>query len=140
MATHATTKTIVHTEDAVPPLPVFCKSWFKQLLSGSRGRSPCDRCPEKAATVANGIVYCSGSIGCDHQLNVVPGGVSPQTVSWHLQACTCALENLSKVLAAAGSGLEHILKVNVYLANMPRDFATMNEAYIKVGIIKFCIF
>ncbi|CAE6420955.1 unnamed protein product [Rhizoctonia solani] len=100
MATHATTKTIVHTEDAVPPLPVFSQ-----------------------ATVANGIVYCSGSIGCDHQLNVVPGGVSPQT--------TCALENLSKVLAAAGSGLEHILKVNVYLANMPRDFATMNEAYIK---------
>ncbi|KAH7333562.1 YjgF-like protein [Rhizoctonia solani] len=100
MTTPSTTKIIIHTEDAVPPLPVFSQ-----------------------ATVANGLVYCSGSIGCDHQLNLVPGGVAPQT--------TRALENLSAVLTAAGSGLEHILKANVYLANMPRDFATMNEAYIK---------
>lgn len=100
MATPSSTKTIVHTENAVPPLPVFSQ-----------------------ATISNGVVYCSGSIGCDHQLNLVPGGVAAQT--------TRALENLSAVLAAAGSGLEHILKANVYLANMPRDFGAMNEAYIK---------
>lgn len=117
------------------------------------------------------MVYCSGSIGCDHQLNLVPGGVAAQTVSRvgltpprHLQSDlptsqrslltlahrvkltphtiliwqTRALENLSAVLAAAGSGLEHILKANVYLANMPRDFGAMNEAYIKVGIFALC--
>ncbi|KAG8726245.1 hypothetical protein FRC12_023577 [Ceratobasidium sp. 428] len=102
MANPSRTKTIVHTENAVPPLPVFSQ-----------------------ATIANGIVYCSGSIGYDHQLNVVSGGVVAQT--------TRALENLAAVLAAAGSGIEHILKANVYLANMPRDFGPMNEAYIKVG-------
>ncbi|KAG9084818.1 hypothetical protein FS749_004935 [Ceratobasidium sp. UAMH 11750] len=100
MADPSRTKTIVRTGNAVPPLPVFSQ-----------------------ATIANGIVYCSGSIGCDHQWNVVPGGVTAQT--------TRALENLAAVLAAAGSGIEHILKANVYLANMPRDFGPMNEAYIK---------
>jgi hypothetical protein len=60
--------------------------------------------------------------------------LTPHTI---LFGQTRALENLSAVLAAAGSGLEHVLKANVYLANMPRDFAAMNEAYIKVGNIKF---
>ncbi|KAF8604343.1 YjgF-like protein [Ceratobasidium sp. AG-I] len=100
METQPKTKEIVYTENAVPPLPVFSQ-----------------------ATIANGVVYCSGSIGCDHQLKLIPGGVAAQT--------TRALENLSAVLVAAGSGIEHILKANVYLANMPRDFGTMNEAYIK---------
>jgi hypothetical protein len=31
--------------------------------------------------------------------------------------------------------MEHILKANVYLANMPRDFGPMNEAYIKASRI-----
>ena len=53
--------------------------------------------------------------------------------SYRCNRQTRALENLSAVLVAAGSGLDHILKANVYLANMPRDFGTMNEAYIKVS-------
>lgn len=43
-----------------------------------------------------------------------------------------ALENMQKILKAAGSGLEHVLKVNVYLANIQRDFAPMNEVYLEV--------
>lgn len=46
-----------------------------------------------------------------------------------------ALENLSIVLKAAGSGLEHIVKANVYLANMSRDFQAMNGAYVEVRIV-----
>ncbi|KAG8691618.1 hypothetical protein FRC11_014702 [Ceratobasidium sp. 423] len=90
-----TTKAIVSTENAVPPLPVFC------VHGTPRSSYPTE--PSEPALLDR----------------------------------TRALENLSAVLTAAGSGLEHILKANVYLANMPRDFATMNEAYIKVGIIKF---
>lgn len=36
--------------------------------------------------------------------------------------------NLSAVLDAAGSILDNILKVNIYLTNL-KDFAVVNEAY-----------
>ena len=44
-----------------------------------------------------------------------------------------ALENMSKVLKAAGSGLEHIVKANVYLKHMDEDFAKMNEVYLEAS-------
>ena len=43
-----------------------------------------------------------------------------------------ALENISKVLKAAGSGLEHIVKANVYMLDMKNEFTLMNEAYAEV--------
>lgn len=36
--------------------------------------------------------------------------------------------NLSAVLDAAGSSLDNVLKVNIYLTNL-EDFAEMNDAY-----------
>ncbi len=39
-----------------------------------------------------------------------------------------ALEKLKEVLEAAGTTLEHVVKVNVYLADVD-DFAAMNEVY-----------
>ena len=38
---------------------------------------------------------------------------------------------MSKVLKAAGSGLEHIVKANVYLTDMA-NFGPMNEIYAQV--------
>ncbi|KAJ7438500.1 Endoribonuclease L-PSP/chorismate mutase-like protein [Mycena latifolia] len=92
-------KKIIFTKDAIPPMPVFSQ-----------------------ATVAKGIVYCSGNIGCTNEFVVVEGGVQAQTRR--------ALENLSIVLKAAGSGLEHIVKANVYLTDM-KDFPAMNEVYLE---------
>lgn len=43
-----------------------------------------------------------------------------------------ALENLSLVLRAAGSGLEHVIKVNIYLTDMVNDFQPMNQVYAEV--------
>lgn len=37
--------------------------------------------------------------------------------------------NLSAVLEAAGSSLDNILKVNIYLTNL-KDFPEVNDAYI----------
>ncbi len=45
-----------------------------------------------------------------------------------------ALNNLAIILEAAGSGFKHVVKVNVYLTNMPRDFALMNSVYMEVII------
>ncbi|THU98042.1 Endoribonuclease L-PSP [Dendrothele bispora CBS 962.96] len=75
------------------------------------------------ATISRGYVYVSGNIGCDHEMKVVEGGVQTET--------RVALENMSKVLKAAGSGLEHIVKANIYLKHMERDFGPMNEVYIQ---------
>lgn len=43
-----------------------------------------------------------------------------------------ALQNMEKILKAAGSGLEHVLKCNVFLANIQTDFKLMNDVYIEV--------
>ena len=43
-----------------------------------------------------------------------------------------ALENIAKVVKAAGSDLAHVVKVNVYLIDLSQNFAPMNEAYLKV--------
>ena len=42
---------------------------------------------------------------------------------------------MSKVLKAAGSGLEHIVKANIYMRDMDRDFMPMNEVYIEVRTV-----
>jgi len=39
-----------------------------------------------------------------------------------------ALKNISAILDAAGSGLQNVVKVNIFLTTMD-DFAAMNEAY-----------
>jgi reactive intermediate/imine deaminase len=39
-----------------------------------------------------------------------------------------ALTNLSEVLKAAGSGIENVVKVNIFLTNM-ENFAAMNKVY-----------
>jgi len=73
------------------------------------------------AVVSNKIVYASGNVGITRDFVLVEGGVQNQT--------RAALKNLEIVLKASGSGLQHVLKVNIYLTNLTRDFAPMNEAY-----------
>lgn len=73
--------------------------------------------------ITGNLLYASGCIGCENDLTLVGPDVKSQT--------TRALENITKVLRAAGSDLEHIVKVNVYLINLSDNFAPMNEAYLK---------
>lgn len=93
-----TTKEIVYSSDAIPPLSVFSQ-----------------------AVKSRGHVYVSGSIGCDSEYLVVEGGIQAQT--------RAALENISKVLEASGSSMQHAIKVTIYLIHMARDFLPMNEIY-----------
>ena len=39
---------------------------------------------------------------------------------------------MKKLLQGAGSDLEHVVKVNVYLSNLERDLAVFNEIYLLV--------
>ncbi|KMU75025.1 YjgF family protein Mmf1 [Coccidioides immitis RMSCC 3703] len=71
--------------------------------------------------IHNGIVYCSGQVGIDPASNqMVEGTVQDRTAQ--------IFRNLSAVLEKAGSSLEKVIKVNVFLANMD-DFSAMNEIY-----------
>jgi 2-iminobutanoate/2-iminopropanoate deaminase len=77
--------------------------------------------PYVPATVAGDVVYTSGQIAIDAETGKIVGqDIRTQTRQ--------ALNNLRAVLAAAGSSLEHTLRVNVYLKN-PEDFPAMNEVY-----------
>ncbi|KAL1950634.1 hypothetical protein VTO73DRAFT_5758 [Trametes versicolor] len=75
------------------------------------------------AVISGKTIYVSGSIGITRDMKLVDGGVQTQT--------RAALENMTKVLKGAGVGLESVLKANIYLTNLARDFAPMNEVYLE---------
>jgi len=73
------------------------------------------------ATAANGLVFTSGAMPfhpADGSL--IPGGVGEQTRQ--------TMENLRNVLEAAGSSMQRILQITVYLTDMEK-FGEMNEVY-----------
>lgn len=79
--------------------------------------------PYSQAVVAGGMVYCSGQIPMDPATGaLIDGDVTAQTHR--------VLRNLSAVLEAAGSGLEHVVKCTVFLKSMD-DFAAMNAVYAE---------
>ena len=79
--------------------------------------------PYSQAIVTDGWVFCSGQIPLDPDtMELVEGTIDEQTDR--------ALSNLSEVLHAAGSSLQHVVKTTVFLADM-NDFAAMNKVYEK---------
>ena len=79
--------------------------------------------PYSQAIRAGGFVFASGQIPIDPQTGqFIAGGIAQQTEQ--------VLKNLSAVLEAAGSGLDHIVKTTVFLADM-QEFVAMNEVYGK---------
>lgn len=77
--------------------------------------------PYSQAIRANGFIFTSGQIPIDPATQQpIAGDVAAQTER--------VLKNLSAILAAAGSGLEKVVRTTVFLKNMS-DFAAMNEVY-----------
>ena len=77
--------------------------------------------PYSQAIKAEGMVFCSGQIALDPASGTIVGNdVAQQTER--------VLKNLAAVLAAAGSGLDRVIKTTVFLKNMA-DFPAMNEVY-----------
>ncbi|KAH0027985.1 putative L-PSP endoribonuclease family protein, partial [Aureobasidium melanogenum] len=72
------------------------------------------------AIVANGFVYCSGAIAMDTTGKIIDGDIQA-----HTHQC---IKNLTAVLEEAGTTIEKVIKVNVFLSDMD-DFAKMNEVY-----------
>ena len=77
--------------------------------------------PYSQAIRSNGFVFASGQIPIDPKTGeFVAGGIVEQTEQ--------AIKNLSRVLEAAGSSLNRVVKTTVFLADMG-EFTAMNEVY-----------
>lgn len=66
-----------------------------------------------------GLVFVSGQLGMDTEGRLAEGPAAQAGL---------ALDNLEAVLSAAGLGMDSVLKVTVYLADMG-DFGKVNEVY-----------
>ncbi|RMJ21373.1 Endoribonuclease L-PSP [Aspergillus sp. HF37] len=75
------------------------------------------------AIVANGTVYCSGAVAMDPETGKLVDG----DVKAHTHQC---IKNLTNILEAAGTNIDKVVKVNVFLSNMD-DFADMNSVYMQ---------
>jgi 2-iminobutanoate/2-iminopropanoate deaminase len=76
------------------------------------------------AVVAGDFVHVAGTLGTKADtFELVEGGTGPQTAQ--------ALRNIERILRECGAGLEDLVKVNVYLADIA-TFSEMNRAYQEV--------
>ncbi len=86
-------------------------------------RAPRPVGPYSQAVRCGSFVFTSGQIGIDPLTGaLVTGGVARETEQ--------VLRNLAAVLAAAGSGMDRVVKVTVFLTDMAR-FGEMNEVYAR---------
>jgi len=92
---------------------------MREVISTSS--APASIGPFSQAIRAVGLVFVSGQVAMDPETGqLIDGDVAAQTDR--------TLKNLASVLAAAGSGLDKVVRCSVFLRNMD-DFAKMNEVY-----------
>lgn len=79
--------------------------------------------PYSQAIIAGDLVFCSGQLPMDPSTGqLITGSIEEQTRR--------VLDNLSALLAAAGSSLKHVVKTTIFLADM-NDFAAVNATYAE---------
>ena len=79
--------------------------------------------PYSHATAADGWVFVTGQVPTDPDDDSapLPDGIEAQTRR--------VIENLKRVLADSGSGLDRVVFARVYLTHFERDYAAMNAVY-----------
>lgn len=91
----------------------------KEIIKSSQAPQPIG--PYNQAIKVNNFVFVSGQIPLDLKTNqILPSNVNEQT--------RLVITHLGAVLKEAGSSLEKIVKVTVFLKNM-NDFPSMNAVY-----------
>ncbi|CAK7208968.1 hypothetical protein SCUCBS95973_000292 [Sporothrix curviconia] len=101
-------KEAVFTPNSPPPLPFFSQ-----------------------AIKCNGMVYCSGQVGVDPKTGeMVEGTIQDRTRQ--------ILKNMSAVLEAAGSSLDNVVKVNIFITAMD-NFGAVNEVYKEFFRCRTCV-
>ena len=85
--------------------------------------SPARGLPFSDGIVVGDTLYVAGQEGTDESNKLAAGGIGPET--------TATLENIQKVLKAAGFELKDVVSVTVYLADI-HEFPDMNKIYKNV--------
>ena len=86
----------------------------KRVVPGPKGF------PYSDGIVVGNTLYIAGQQGVDENDKLKAGSIGPQTQT--------ALENLAKVVKAAGFELKDVVSVTVYLADI-KEFEAMNKVY-----------
>ena len=77
---------------------------------------------QAVAATPGQMVFVSGQVPVDPETGeLVADDIHEQTA--------LVLRHIAAVLAATGTGLGHVVKTTVYLTDLKRDFAAMNEVY-----------
>jgi 2-iminobutanoate/2-iminopropanoate deaminase len=93
----------------------------KRVVFASTAPTPVG--PYSQAIVAGGFVFASGQVPIDPASGkLVPGEIETQTER--------VLENLARVLEAAGSSLDQVVRASVYLVDLAM-FPRMNAVYAR---------
>lgn len=83
--------------------------------------APTPKAPYSQGIVANGFLFVSGQVAIDPQTGDPVHGTFEDELR-------LTLSNLKAILEAAGSGLDKVVKVTVFLADMS-NFPKLNEIY-----------
>lgn len=85
-------------------------------------RAPAAIGPYSQAIVANGFVFVSGQLPIDPKSGkLIEEDMPIQTRQ--------VIDNLEAILQAAGSSLEKVVRIEVFLKDLERDFPPMNAVY-----------
>ena len=76
--------------------------------------------PFSQVVKANGFLFVAGQMGVDGSVNLAGDDIGSQTAM--------ALENMERVLGAAGATLKDVVKVNAWITDAA-DFAGFNKVY-----------
>jgi 2-iminobutanoate/2-iminopropanoate deaminase len=90
----------------------------KQVVTSDKVAKP--RVPLSPAVKIGNLVFVSGSTPFDINYDIAKGDFPAQMHQ--------VMNNLKAILESAGSSLDRVVKVNVFLARI-RDFQEMNEIY-----------
>ncbi|SIT93380.1 RidA family protein [Edaphobacillus lindanitolerans] len=86
----------------------------------STDKAPAAIGPYSQGIVTGGLVYTSGQIPLTPEGDLVDGTVEEQTHQ--------VFRNLSAVLEAGGSSLDHVVKATVFISDM-NNFGAINDIY-----------
>ncbi|HUJ93620.1 MAG TPA: RidA family protein [Terriglobales bacterium] len=95
-------------------------SSFAQQKRAITPPGPAKNLPFSDGILVGKTLYIAGTEGIDDTGNLKPGGIGPETQT--------ALENIEKVMKAAGFEMKDLVAVTVYLADI-HDFQDMNKVY-----------
>jgi 2-iminobutanoate/2-iminopropanoate deaminase len=77
--------------------------------------------PFSPGVVSNGLLFVSGQLGTDPKTSkLVEGGIEAETAQ--------VIQNVKRVLEAAGASLDDVVSVTVYMSNLD-EFGKMNAVY-----------